>query len=70
MSLNPNDFTSHRMNARERARVWNELRQIYDEDTARMWINTPHPLLGKAPCECGYDDIMRILDQMACGAFV
>jgi hypothetical protein len=70
MTLNADDFTSLRMTARERATVWNELRQIYDEDTARMWINTPHPLLGMPPCECGFDDIMRILDQMASGAFV
>jgi hypothetical protein len=68
--LKVDDFILDRMTATEREKVWTELREIYDEDIARQWLNTPHPLLGAPPCESKFADVMRILDQMKSGAFV
>jgi uncharacterized protein (DUF2384 family) len=59
------------MKPNARALVWAELRQIYSQDEARIWMMSPHPQLkDRRPAECSYMEVMAVIDQLKAGAFI
>ena len=59
------------MTAVEHALVWCELRELYSEAEARMWLETPHPQLDdRCPRECSFAEVMAVVDRLKSGAFL
>jgi len=59
------------MRASEEAILWCELRELFDHDQARLWMQALQPRLGyRSPRDCAFDEVMRIIDQLKSGAFI
>lgn len=55
--------------------VMDQLAEFYEPDEARLWLFSPHRLLGgRTPANClqqrDFDEVMAVIDQLRDGAYV
>jgi len=59
------------MTKAERARIWREVRELYEPRDAWRWMEAEHPQLGgRRPRDCSYDEVMAVLDRLKSGAYL
>jgi hypothetical protein len=59
------------MTATEHALIWMELREFFDHEQARAWLETPRAALTyRKPKDCTFAEAMALIDQLKSAAFV